>query len=477
MNSFRVIDTRFRILKGGKIGLSLSISLIGSALVFGNINAYSQTFFDGITDGVTYTTDVISVTSKSDDGDTTANYSDNDPAESIVFKPQRVVSSYVGVADYEVSGFSPNQSSDLQGSIIGTSSITYNSIADGTYNNGGYSLTNYDIAYYQIYTPSTNFTVTLDTNSTVNNIIKDNSEYYRVNSSIGYNIQNTNYTANVVFTGVNRVYGSTNIGDGNIKLDGSVIFDGTVNAGSISVDTANPITFNSAVDLTAGTTDNMNFSTNGNVLLNSNFTGNITTTADNQGNVTILGDSSGKEQIITGNIGNSTSSDINTLNIGSGTNYSRTIINGDVFANSTVLNNTTTNSSTLILSNDKNITSTITTSHDNKGILTLSGGTQTVTGQVGTDALKLAEINAGVNGSDSTFNGDVFATNLDVEGTGIVNLNGDYTGTSIRYNADGRVVLADGSDVNSAITTATNNTGTLTLNGSSTVSGNVGASG
>ena len=46
MNSFRVIDTRFRILKGGKIGLSLSISLIGSALVFGNINAYSQTFFD-----------------------------------------------------------------------------------------------------------------------------------------------------------------------------------------------------------------------------------------------------------------------------------------------------------------------------------------------------------------------------------------------------------------------------------------------
>ncbi|RXI24631.1 hypothetical protein, partial [Arcobacter ellisii] len=69
---------------------------------------------------------------------------------------------------------------------------------------------------------------------------------------------------------------------------------------------------------------------------------------------------------------------------------------------------------------------------------------------------------------------DVYATNLDVEGTGTVNLNGDYTGTAIRYNADGTVVLANGRDVNSAITTATTNTGTLTLNGSSTVSGSVG---
>ena len=48
MNSFRVTDIRFRILKGGKIGLGLSISLISSALIFSSTNAFSQTFFDAI---------------------------------------------------------------------------------------------------------------------------------------------------------------------------------------------------------------------------------------------------------------------------------------------------------------------------------------------------------------------------------------------------------------------------------------------
>ncbi|RXJ85297.1 autotransporter outer membrane beta-barrel domain-containing protein, partial [Arcobacter cloacae] len=128
----------------------------------------------------------------------------------------------------------------------------------------------------------------------------------------------------------------------------------------------------------------------------------------------------------------------------------------------------------VVLADGSDVNSAITTATNNTGTLTLNGSS-TVSGNVGASGASLKEINAG-NGN-STFEGDVFATNLDVEGTGIVNLNGDYTGTSIRYNADGRVVLADGSDVNSAITTATNNTGTLTLNGSSTVSGNVGASG
>ena len=39
MNSFRVVDTKFRILKGGKIGLSLSIALIAGMLTLGSTKA------------------------------------------------------------------------------------------------------------------------------------------------------------------------------------------------------------------------------------------------------------------------------------------------------------------------------------------------------------------------------------------------------------------------------------------------------
>lgn len=62
MNSFRVMDTKFRILKGGKIGLACSIALIGAMLILGSTKAYSQTYFNGVTDGTTYTSGDISAT-------------------------------------------------------------------------------------------------------------------------------------------------------------------------------------------------------------------------------------------------------------------------------------------------------------------------------------------------------------------------------------------------------------------------------
>jgi outer membrane autotransporter protein len=46
MNKFRVLNTRFRILKGGKIGLSSSIALIGSILIFGSIDAKAVPYSD-----------------------------------------------------------------------------------------------------------------------------------------------------------------------------------------------------------------------------------------------------------------------------------------------------------------------------------------------------------------------------------------------------------------------------------------------
>ncbi|MFA9238830.1 MAG: hypothetical protein ACEQSQ_02925 [Candidatus Paceibacteria bacterium] len=407
MNSFRVVDTKFRILKGGKIGLSLSIALIGGILL-STTKAGAETFFDGTT-GTIYSSGGISAQEKSDDGDITANYNTVSSSESIVFKPERVVSSYTGVSDYEISGTPLNQSSVFQASD-GITTGAYNNLANGTYTYSGldaygdpttFSGTNYDRAYYQTFTPSTIFTITLDSNAQANNIYKDSSTYYRVNSTNGYATNSDAYAANLIFSGSNIIHGTTDIDAGNIKLNGTTTFTGTVESGSIDLDTTDTITFNSAVDLSSGTTDTMKISTNGNIILNSDLTGNVTTTANNQGILTTTGNS----QTITGNIGTSTSLDLSTLNIGSATvpiNYSSTTISGDVFASSTVLNNNgTTNSSTLILSNGSDITSTITTADSNMGILTLSGSS-TITGAVGTNTDKLAQVNSGTNGSSST---------------------------------------------------------------------------
>ncbi|MCB9096680.1 MAG: autotransporter domain-containing protein [Arcobacter sp.] len=458
MNSFRVIDTRFRILKGGKIGLSLSISLIGSALVFGSVNSYAVDYF----------TDVQSTVSDS----TTTPSGGTNPI----------------TVEKAVNGGSVNTTrteNDMNPVVFKPTSWANSSYTDPTFAAAETTPTVYPARYYlgkEDFVPL-ELNLTFASGASSGSISKNSTTFYSANiTPLGYIADNpgiptqtlttvvsNNYKANLIFEGSNTVSGSTNIEDGNIKIDGSIDFNGTVTAGSIEVDTTDTATFGSNVSLSSGA-GNLNFSQDGSIILNSNFSGNITNTNSGDGNITTVGINN-----INGNIGNS-SNFLNSLSVGDLTTISTTTVNGDVFANSTVLNNTITNSSTLILSNDKNITSTITTSHDNKGILTLSGGTQTVTGQIGTDTLKLAEVNAGANGSDSTFSSDVFATNLDVEGTGTVNLEGNYKGTSIRYNADGTVVLADNKNIDSSIinNSSTTPTGTLTLEGSSIVSGTVG---
>ncbi|RXI42733.1 hypothetical protein CP963_01580 [Arcobacter cloacae] len=453
MNSFRVIDTRFRILKGGKIGLSLSISLIGSALVFGSVNSYAVDYFTDVQSTISDSTttpsggtNLITVQKALNSGSINSTRTETD-TNPVVFKPTSWANS-----SYTDPTFSPEETSP--------------------YFPARYNLGKQDFSSLEL-------NLTFNTGATSGSISKNSTTFYSANiTPPGYIADNSgiptqtltsvvsnNYKANLIFEGSNTVSGSTNIEDGNIEIKGNVNFQGTVTAGSIDVDTTDTAIFGSNVSLASGG-GTLNFSQNGNIILNSNFSGNITTTTTGAGNITTIGNNT-----INGNIGSSSSS-LNSLNIGDLTNISNTTINGDVFANSTVLNNTTTNSSTLILSNDKNITSTITTSYDNKGILTLSGGTQTVTGQVGTDSFKLAEVNTGYG--TTTFQNNVYATNLDVEGTGTVNLNGSFTGTAIRYNADGTANLYNGLTGN--VTTSGAGTGTLNLVGSNnqTVNGNVG---
>ncbi len=441
--TFRVVDTRFRILKGGKIGLSLSIALIAGMSTLGSINANATDYFTDVNAGLStnnYTSGSISLDLQTA-GNTgiisvvrTENTSDD-----IVFKPTSWANSY-----YDV----PSYSSDYYGDASNQQAFTLNKTIDSLVLNltlaSGANTGNI----------SRNATTIYNTDATITVFASDTKNLIQTTS--------TAYITNLILQGNNTVSGTTDIGNGNIQLDGSATFTGSVTAGSIDVNTTNAVTFNSAVDLSAGT-NTLSFNTTGNVILNSDLNGNVTTTANNQGTLT----TTGLTQTITGNIGSSVSSDLNTLNIGSSTNstnYSVTTINGNVYSNSTVLNNNgTTNSSELILSSGKNITSSISTADANMGILTLAGGTQTVTGQVGTNTERLAQINSGANGATSSFVNDVYAVNVTNTGTGTTTFQNDVVATNANVNA-GTTTFQD----NLTATTTTITTGTGNFN---TVSG------
>jgi len=105
-------------------------------------------------------------------------------------------------------------------------------------------------------------------------------------------------------------------------------------------------------------------------------------------------------------------------------------------------------------------------------------GNSTVTGFTGTSSKRFNAITAGANATTVNFNGDVFATTFNVSGTGTVNFNGNVNqgivAASTIIQNDGFVNIGANKLFNSAITTLTANTGTLTLNGGSSVIGAIG---
>jgi len=105
---------------------------------------------------------------------------------------------------------------------------------------------------------------------------------------------------------------------------------------------------------------------------------------------------------------------------------------------------------TATISNGATLTGTVTTQTNNTGTFTMPDN-GTVTGQVGTDALKLKVVNGAENGGTSSFNSDVFATTTNVGlgnvGTGTLDLNGTLKGTTLVYSVDGFVTLADNKDI------------------------------
>jgi len=118
------------------------------------------------------------------------------------------------------------------------------------------------------------------------------------------------------------------------------------------------------------------------------------------------------------------------------------------------------------------------TSNINNTASILFQGSSTVTGFTGTGLIRFLDITAGANATTVNFNGDVFTTQFNVSGTGTVNFNGSVNpgigAASTIFHADGFINLGAGQQMISAVTTNTANTGTLTLNGGSSVIGAIG---
>ncbi len=99
-------------------------------------------------------------------------------------------------------------------------------------------------------------------------------------------------------------------------------------------------------------------------------------------------------------------------------------------------------------------------------------GSSTVTGNIGIPS-SLLNFNAGATGATVNINGLVNTATYNVSGTGTINFNGNTIGAG-NYAGDGFINLATGRTLTGALITATANTGTLTLNGGSSVIGAIG---
>jgi uncharacterized protein with beta-barrel porin domain len=138
---------------------------------------------------------------------------------------------------------------------------------------------------------------------------------------------------------------------------------------------------------------------------------------------------------------------------------------------------TTTGAGTLTVGNNQNIN----TNGINVNAITPSAaaqadvrflGNSTVTGNIGIPS-SLQNFNGGATGSVVNLNGLVNTTTYNVSGTGTINFNNNVTGAG-NFAADGFINLGANRTITGAIITATANTGTLTLNGGSSVIGAIG---
>ena len=331
--------------------------------------------------------------------------------------------------------------------------------------------------------------------------------------------------------GIDTGSGGTSLAKINVGADGSVVdfnkavavddiiltgtgnvnFNSTLDVGNnISFNDAATISFNNDVTL-AGGTGIIDFSGKDGTLILNTGVSKFDTDVDNKsgladlGTLTVLGNTT-----LSGDIGKTNSlklvraaedgvsakfeGSVNTATIevmGNGTVTFDNNINADniIYTDSGTLKLTSTSSivlsggvdfegknGVLSIGNDVNVAYSV----DNTGIIaagtfTLEGGNQTVSGVIGTTKA-LAVVNAGAAASITTFTNTVNVSNLNVSGTGTVNLDQGLTGNLV-FAGDGIVNLDSGKTISGNVLANTAGNGELVLEGGTqSFAGTIGAS-
>ena len=195
----------------------------------------------------------------------------------------------------------------------------------------------------------------------------------------------------------------------------------------------------------------------------------ITTASDNRGIVVF-----GQDATINGTTG---AADKRLAGIQLGGNQAT--FNGDVYTGQLGFDSAATSLSSATFNAGAFIgTGGIVTANDKYGIVNFNAN-GTVGGQIGGVGYALSEINAmGIAGTTVTIHGDVYASDMSV-GAGTLDLDGTFRNvaepTTLKFTADGTVILEDGHAIEHNVTTANDGEGTLSFNGDGTVLGTIGA--
>lgn len=342
----------------------------------------------------------------------------------------------------------------------------------------------------------------------------------------------TNVAGNVDAVNVNIGSGTANV-DGNVSSTNITILSGTGNFNQSVTATTTSIGAGTAnFNILGGTSSSsLLFTGNGTANLNQglsfstvNFDGNdgvvnvmsgkdllgttINTTANGTGYLNLQGGTQtvnaaigasglGLNTITAGadgattNFTNTASVFANTLDVtGNGT----VNLAGGLTGNLTYSNNVAGENGTVVIASGKDLTGNvfagvISGSSTNQGILTLSGGNQTVSGTIGSSTAALTTINAGATSGVTTLNGMAYANTLQFTGNGTVVLNGvngdnnaasGFQGTvdfGTNINSTGQLQIGDGVNLTTGsggIQFADANAASLRFNGNSTVAGVLG---
>ncbi len=510
MNLFRINNTRFRILKGGKIGLALSIALLSP------MASVAQEFFNTTSSGSSYSVQwregepTITITSKEVGSDTTATY--NSTGEDILFDVTGVDKKIVGI----------RLTSRSWG--IGMNSFRDDNITDGTTTTEDY-LDGYTTeadgynwgfqAYYEEIEQDNNntYVITLAQDASAGSIKKQmnlltlREGVYYTDAYNSREIPST-YTSNIILEGNNAISDQVDIGNGNITLNGSADFSNSepisisvsssipasdidfVTAGSIDINTTENIVFNNKVSLDQeNASQTLTYNAAGTVTLGDNEDGKIkvmetakvTGVKDGlDGNIDFNGQNGTLELnnvLISGDIysNKSTNGTINVIsdtaevgniNVIKNLNMNTT---GTLSAKNTNVENIVFNEAGALNING-NLTSSdgikfqtfdatvkikngslnaaITTDTNDNGSVILAGGEQNINKNIGSDDLKIKLLQIGDSGKTST-----------------TTVNSDVYATDVRVHGDSTLILAENKMIDANITTNTNKKGTFILGG------------